>query len=197
MKACKDEAAADLNRLDEKLRIRLEWSNTALLRAILLFLDTQNWTFRHNSGSEAEASSDNDESLDEVKSSVGIIAEYFRAPLEAMNVEICFILDEMEDAVLYSRKYLNINNDTYKKVWHRLHNAPDAAQWPNLLQICQLLFSLPFSTAKVERTFSVLKAIKTERRTSLNSSTLEDLLEVKLEGPPLSEFSADAAVELW
>ena len=99
--------------------------------------------------------------------------------------------------MLYSRKYLNIKSDTYKRVWHRLHTVPDATQWPNLLQICQLLFSLPFSTAKVERTFSVLKAIKTERRVSLNSSTLEDLLEVKLEGPPLSEFSADAAVELW
>ena len=92
---------------------------------------------------------------------------------------------------------MNIKNDTYKKVWHRLHTAPDAAQWPNLLQICQLLFSLPFSTAKVERTFSVLKAIKTERRSSLNFSTLEDLLAVKLEDPPLSEFSADVAVELW
>ena len=72
-----------------------------------------------------------------------------------------------------------------------MHNAPGATQWPNLLQICQLLFSFPFSTAKVERTFSVLKAIKTEIRTSLNSSTLEEL-----EGSPFSEFSADTAVEL-
>ena len=139
-----------MNCLDEKLRSRLEWSNTELLRAILLFLDTKNWTFRQSSGSIVEVASDNDESLDEVKSSIGTIAEHFRAPLEAKNVEICFILDEMEDAVLYSRKYLNINNSTYKKIWHRLHNAPDATQWPNLLQICQLLFSLPFSTAKVE-----------------------------------------------
>jgi len=182
-KVGKDQAAADLNHLDEKLRIRLEWSDTALLREILLFLDTQNWIFRHSSGSEV--SSDNDESLDEI------------TDVEAKNVEIYFILDEMEDAVLYSRKYFNIKSDIYKRVWHRLHTAPDATQLPNLLQICQLLFSLPFFTAKVERTFSALKVIKTERRVSLNSSALEDLLEVKLEGPPLNEFSADAAVELW
>jgi len=31
----------------------------------------------------------------------------------------------------------------------------------------------------------------------LNTSTLEELLEVKLEGPSLSESSAAAAVELW
>ena len=160
----------------------------------MLFL---NWTFRQNTGIKVEATSDNDESLDEVKLSVGTIAEHFRAPLQAKNVEIFFNLDEMEDAVLYSRKHLNINNSTYMKNWDRLHNASDATQWLNLLQICQLLFSSPFSAAKIERTFSVLKAVKAERRTSLNSSTLEDLLEVKLEGPSLSEFSTDAAIELW
>ena len=191
-KAWKEQVVADLNRLDEKLRIRLEWSNLALLRAILILLDTKNWTSRHSSDSKED-----DESLDEIKSSIGTIVEYFRAPLEAKNVELCCILDEIEDAVLYSRRYLNIEKDKYKNVWYRLHTAPDTAQWPNLLQICQLLFSLPFSTAKVERIFSVLKAIKTEKRTSQNTSTLEDLLELKVEGPPFSKFSADAAVELW
>ena len=148
-----------MNHLDEKLQIHLEWSNLALLRAILILLDTQNWTSQHSSGSEED-----DESLDEIKSSIGTIVEYFRAPLEAKNMELCCILDEIEDAVLYSRKYLNIEKDSYKKVLYRLHTATDTAQWPNLLQICQLLFSLPFSTAKVERIFSVLKAIKTEKK---------------------------------
>ena len=74
---------------------------------------------------------------------------------------------------------------------------PDSSSWQNLLHICNLLFSLPFSTAKVERPFSILKVIKTEKRTSLNSDTLEDLLEIKTEGPPLSSFSSDSSVDLW
>ena len=165
-KASKEQVAADLNYLDEKLRIHLEWSNFALFREILTLLDTQNWTSRHSSGSEED-----DERLDKIKSSIETIVKYFRAPLKTQNVELCCILDEIEDTVLYSRKYLNIEKDNYKNVWYRLHTAPDTAQWTNLLQICQLLFSLPFSTAKVERIFSVLKAIKTEKRTSLNTST--------------------------
>ena len=120
--------------------------------------------FQNSLASGREAISDDDKILDEIKSSVEAIAEHFQALLEAMGVEICFVLDKIEDAVLYSRKYLNIQSDSYKKVWHRLHTVPDATQWPNLLHICQLLFSLPFSTAKVERTFSVLKAIKTEKK---------------------------------
>ena len=66
-----------------------------------------------------------------------------------------------------------------------------------MLLVSELLFSLPFSTAKVERLFSTLKIIKNERRTNLNCSTLNDLLEVNTEGPTLRDFSAEAAVDLW
>ena len=39
--------------------------------------------------------------------------------------------------------------------------------------------------------------IKNERRTNLNCSTLNDLLEVNTKGPTLSNFSADAEVDPW
>ena len=116
-KACIGQAVSDLHRLDEKLRIRLEWSDTALLRAILLFLDTQNWKFRYSLASGSEASSDDDESLAEIKSSVEAIAEHFRAPLEAKGVEICFVLGEIRRSFCaVFQKILNIQSDTYKKV---------------------------------------------------------------------------------
>ena len=70
-------------------------------------------------------------------------------------------------------------------------------KWHNVIQLCELLFSLPFSTAKVERLFLSLKVVKNEKRTNLNCFTLNDLLEVKTEGPSVSNFSADAAMELW
>ena len=45
--------------------------------------------------------------------------------------------------------------------------------------------------------FSFLKIIKTTSRTSLSVNTLDDLLEIFVEGPPLDCFSADPAVDLW
>ena len=39
--------------------------------------------------------------------------------------------------------------------------------------------------------------IKTNRRTNLQNDTLHALLEICVEGPPLSTFSADSAVDLW
>ena len=58
--------------------------------------------------------------------------------------------------------------------------------------LCQLIFSRPFSTSRVEQVFSRLKVIKTDRRTNLQNNTLHALLEICVEGPPLSTFSADS-----
>ena len=85
----------------------------------------------------------------------------------------------------------------YKKTWHKLHQVPDAMMWPNELFLSELLFSLPFTNSEVERMFSALKVIKTERHTSLNTCTLNDLMEINIEGPSFENFSADQAVDFW
>ena len=63
-----------------------------------------------------------------------------------------------------------------------------------MLVLCELCFSSPFSNGRVERIFSSLKLVKTERRTKLHH-TLSDLLEIHVEVPPLSDFSPKQAVE--
>ena len=57
-----------------------------------------------------------------------------------------------------------------------------------------MAFRLLFSNGRVEQIFS---ALKTSRRTNLHTDTLNDLLEIYVEGVSLSSFSADRAVELW
>ena len=190
IKSCGDQALADLKSLDNHMRARLEWSNVELMRSILLFLDTQSWQ-------DCEESSTKEDRLSELKSALLRVIDVFRAPLEAKGADPTSILDEIEDIIDYATTYLRIGSDDYKKVWYQLHSSPDSTKWPNIMLIAELLFSLPFSTAKVERFFSVLKIIKNERRTNLKCSTLNDLLEVNTEGPTLSSFSADAAVDLW
>ena len=63
--------------------------------------------------------------------------------------------------------------------------------------LSELLFSLPFTNSKVEQMFSSLKVIKTDRRTSLHITTLDDLMEINVEGPSPVNFSAEHAVNLW
>ena len=121
----------------------------------------------------------------------------FRMPLEAQGADLSGILDETEDAVLFARSNLSIQKHSYKRIWYLLDVAPDAVKWKNLLLITELLFSLPFSTAKVERLFSMLKIMKTEKRTALSITSVNDLMEINTEGPSLGNFNVEAAVSLW
>ena len=146
---------------------------------------------RESLGESPDSSIDefNDVSLDEVKSAIN-------EHLEAHEVSLSILIDEIEDAVDYSR-YLALESTGYRKVWYNLHIYPDSSKWPNVLLLCELVFCLPFSNSCVEQMFSCLKLIKTNNRMSLSTDTLDDLLEINVEGPAFTEFSADSAVELW
>ena len=99
--------------------------------------------------------------------------------------------------VEYARKYLNVSTVEYRKIWYKLFCCPDSRKWPNILVLCELAFSLPFSNSRVEQIFSSMKILKTDRRTNMQSDTLNDLMEIYVEGPPLSSFSPDSAIQLW
>ena len=67
----------------------------------------------------------------------------------------------------------------------------------NILHLLQIVQVLPLSTSKVERAFSFMKRIKTDWRVSLDSSTVDDLMIISLEGPPEGDFHAERSVTLW
>ena len=148
-----------------------------MLRAILVLLDTQSWQ-----SSPADKHSNTDEKEDdlaEISEAIEYITSLFREPLEAKGVDLTNIQDELEEIILYARKYLSIGQEGYQKVYYKLHTAPDASKWPNILHLCELLFSLPFSSGHMERMFSVMKIIKTNKRPHFKSSTLSDPLSIK------------------
>ena len=62
------------------------------------------------------------------------------------------IHDEVEEAVQYARKFFSIADD-YHKIWYKLHVVPNATKRPNVLLLCNLLFSLPVSNDRVESIF--------------------------------------------
>ena len=44
---------------------------------------------------------------------------------------------------------------------------------------------------------SLLKLIKSDRRSCLSENHLDDLMQISIDGPPMSEWNADGAVQLW
>ena len=152
-----------------------------------MFLDTQSWFGSLDKEKDG---------FTEVIEAVEYIIARFREPLEAKGGDMSSILDEVEDAVQYARKFFSIADD-YHKIWYKLHVVPDASKWPNVLLLCSLLFSLPVSNGRVESIFSSMNVIKTERRASMHTDTLSDLLEIHTEGTSLAEFLSDDAIQIW
>lgn len=116
--------------------------------------------------------------------------------MESASVECSAVQDEWDDLVDYGKKYLNLVQEDYKIIWWKLYNAVDAKQWSNILAVIEL-FCLPMSNRHLERVFSQLKLIKLNRRTSLGEDTLDQLIRINVEGPPLSKWDASGALELW
>lgn len=187
------QALSDLQRLDRRMRERLEWTDVKLLRSILAFLDTCSWATRSSNGTREETEDD----MAGIRQAVEHIITVFREPLEAKGACLSALDDELEEVVHFCRTYLDSQLEDYRKIWFKLHSTHDSQKWPTVLLISELLFSLPFTNSKVERMFSSLKVIKTDRRSSLQITTLDDLMEINVEGPSLASFSADKAVELW
>ena len=165
-----------------------------------MFLDTCSWAGPATGRRQLNSDTEEEEEMDDVtkiRVAVEHIVTIFRDPLEDKGACLSPLDDELEEAVQFCRRYLDSQLEDYKKVWYKLHSTHDSQKRPTVLLLSELLFSLPFTTSKVERMFSSLKVIKTDRRTSLQITTLDDLMEINVEGLPLPSFSAESAVDLW
>ena len=77
LKTCATQALADINRLEEKMRARLEWSDVKMLRSVLVLLDTQSW--RPTPRSEHSDTDEEEDDLAEIKEAVEYVTSHFRS----------------------------------------------------------------------------------------------------------------------
>ncbi len=92
---------------------------------------------------------------------------------------------------------LSLKIDYRRLDWCSLPLICSASEWSNVLILVQLLLSLPASNGKLERVFSQMNVIKTNKRSLLCNESLDDLLLLGIDGPPLKDFCPDAAINLW
>ena len=116
LEACADSALADINQLDNEMRARLQWSDVQMLRAILVFLDTQGWSLPVPPGpTNPEEGIAIPDDLAEVREAVELITSHFREPLEAKGVNLACIQDEVEEIVCFARKFLALARRTRRR----------------------------------------------------------------------------------
>ena len=74
-------------------------------------------------------------------------------------------------------------------------NAQDSC--PNVLQLVDLLLSLPASSADCERGFSLTKVIKSDWRTRLRDTMVTDLMTIQLHSPEIADFDPTPSILRW
>jgi hypothetical protein len=67
----------------------------------------------------------------------------------------------------------------------------------NILNLIDILLTIPASSSEVERGFSQLKLIKTDMRSSLSESGLNDSMTIKLHSMPIGKYDPTEAIQLW
>ena len=107
---------------------------------------------------------------------VDSLVERFETPLHGASADTVAIKAEFRKMLEYAVQYIALSRFDYQSVWWRLFNAPNSAEWSNVLILANLLLSLPASNGKLERAFSLLGIIKTDRRSRLTNESLDDLL---------------------
>lgn len=120
----------------------------------------------------------------------------FVVPLENAHVNCSLVQGEWDDMVDYAKSYLNLTGEDYRVTGWKLFNSPDPTRWSNILSVVELLFCIPVSNGHLERMFSQLKLIKTDRRSQLGEESMDNLLR-KVETPPLEQWDATGALNLW
>ena len=125
------------------------------------------------------------------------VCSWLAIPLEKAGVDCYLALGEWNDMVEYAKTHLDLVTQDYKAVWWKLYNGGFASKWQNILAIVELLFCLPLSNGHLERLFSQLKLIKTNRRVCLSEDTLGALLRINNDGPPLAQWDAIGVMQLW
>ena len=115
-----------------------------------------------------------------------------------MTVTEVAFLDEWHDLLLYVLEYLSPSNNWYLKTWRRIFNCSRAScDFKNILLVIEIAFCMPVSAAVCERSFSLLKRIKTDTRSNLGADRLENLIRICLEDPPLKSFDVMPAINKW
>ncbi|XP_070580174.1 uncharacterized protein [Ptychodera flava] len=120
------------------------------------------------------------------------LSEHWRDVLTRQGVDCTLVLCEWNllKQLLYS------NDDIYSITWQQI-NAKYRQRTPNILDLIDLVLSLPASSAECERGFSVMKLTKTDYRNRLSSKTMTEIMRIKLHSPSIEDFDPAPAIHIW
>ena len=69
--------------------------------------------------------------------------------------------------------------------------------FPDFVIMAKFYLSIPLNSAACERGFSVQNNIKTKSRNRLGGERLDEIMRIRINGPPVSDFRYDEAAAIF
>ena len=142
---CKQQALADIEQLNEKMRRRLEWSHVKMLRSFVTFTDTQGLQTPVCSGACSTSEEEGDKVLIEILSVVDFIFCFFKQPLEVKGVSMLALRDEVEEVVEYTSRYYWKKSETSCTLLRNERCMPDRHKLSCIYRYWKFYISLNIS----------------------------------------------------
>jgi hypothetical protein len=95
------------------------------------------------------------------------------------------------------KDYAKFACSDYKEFW--LANLKNSAlPWNDKMKFAiKMILSIPLSSAQAERGFSMMNIVKNKLKNRMGPITLEHIMELKINGPPLESFDAMKYAKHW
>ncbi|XP_048852727.1 zinc finger protein 862-like isoform X1 [Brienomyrus brachyistius] len=127
---------------------------------------------------------------------VTFLLDHFQYVLERNGCDCALAMEEFQ--TLKTLVFMSFKDKSYHRLWEvLLTKEPYSSDLQNILHLVKIMLVLPVSSAQCERGFSIQKRIKSDIRSSLHPNSVEDLIRISVEGPPLEAFDASASVKRW
>jgi hypothetical protein len=105
------------------------------------------------------------------------------------------LTSELQFTYLCSSRFKPVS---FKPTWEAINKKYNMKrEYSNLLDLVDLLLTIPVHSAECERGFSRMKNIKTKLRNRLDSGTLTATMRIQLESASIDSFDPMPAVAIW
>ena len=102
-----------------------------------------------------------------------LLVDHFKTPLARSGFQKAKVFGEWKHFKIHAKAHTV--NMTTRKMWESIINFHET-QFPNLVKLISLILSISGSNSQVERTFSTVTNILSDKRLSMNHNKLEDCL---------------------
>ena len=82
-------------------------------------------------------------------------------------------------------------------MWSQRFASEASGKLEKCMSLIHIMLTISMSTAVVERGFSHINILNSSIRTQLGNATIDNLLEVKINGPFIEDFSPATAIMHW